>query len=312
MSDKFQDLGITADYEQFKSEMLEILKQPAMFDAVPEHLLKEKELVLNEKETSTGCEFSVKVVLDGEKVHKVKDDHPAELDWVMKDIDYEYNEEQRCVMSTIYGQYDNSKPEGRQLQLKTFCFFLEPLQIMFYWELPNGDRLAHQDAANALQPYVEAICARIKDRKIKLTLDKEKKSVVSGPMEEHISYDALVNGLFAYYKKTNLEVVEATIVEEGEEKVVKNLTSKDGGHEVGTQVLTKDSSDGTLVMDFKGTKPETEAMSRTLHIKVNKDPLTLENWVIMKGERMTNYQHLLAVQAAVDEVVTPATSGWFF
>merc|ERR1711920_560565 len=195
------------------------------------------------------------------------------------DIDYVYKEKERTLKSHNYNS--RSEDEKRVLTHKADSLFLDPLQIMYYITMPDGTRVADSGVVAGLQPIVDIVAFKIKDRKVRAVWDKEKGSISpKDPMDEVIDYDKLFDEW-------------ARILEEGKEEQ----------HET----ISADKSTGSMKI--------TTMDGKTIHIEVKKSPLTFE--VSKKnsaGESVANNALKLRVQLEIDKVMKTLESsgGWLW
>ncbi|CAK9082140.1 unnamed protein product [Durusdinium trenchii] len=177
-------------------ETMAMLRYP--LDPISEGLLKE--LVLKDLDENT---FLLKVILDGKKLDSVGYGKGDGTDRVRYWKKVTVNP---AAMSISVVDYVNDGEMGAWItdakeEVVSTCsvnFLEDPVQIEFCLD-KDGERLASPEHRDGMYPWTDAIVANImsfKNAKVKVRPDapsiKEKglKSLVSEPMDEHVSYES--------------------------------------------------------------------------------------------------------------------------
>jgi hypothetical protein len=307
LSQTFKEAGLPDDYDKFWPEMIRVIK-------VPHELATEgpwmKSFENPETKTDGGIDFTVKIVLDKEKLKDIPGVGEMKNDVVKKYSEYSFNIEDRTLIEKAYQQHEvGSEPK---LMLTSVVSFLEPLQIMLYWELPDGTRFGNQDTANALMPYTERIATRILTRTIKLTLDEGKKAVLSGPIDEEvIAGDAFFDKYERFVKEDprslSIALPGMTIASTEETDGATVVTvNDDKGNYAFTKKVVSDKSAATVVVE------EISSMGSAKNfLKIHKDPTSLEIWKEAGGQRFADDGVMESMQEVVEQVLAYSSS-WFW
>lgn len=321
LSDPFKDLGLADNWEDFAKELLLNVKNktPEYFQALQDGSFKK--LDIDEKSTDNGEEFTVKVILDGEKVADALPPDAKGKDWIRKDTDSVFNKKDRTITSFHYNEPAGRAIDAeRALSYKAVTKFLDPLQIVFYIELPDGSRKTDQGMADMLQPVLHPIAYKLKDRKVKIIVAPGKDAFVpTGPMDEVITYDNFMTYGAGAMKTVmsnmipGIEVIsEEEVGEGGVFMQFKSTAIGDGGTKF-IRIIPDKAAD-TIVMESNAGKE-----NRNMVFKVAKDPLTFEAYLSKDGEKvplaslneMDKDYSLMIFQETVEETVRKSGS-WFW
>lgn len=315
LSDKFGDIGLPEDFELFAEEMWKVAKKPGD----PNFFRYEKYCkpdACKETVTDDGTViFEMSYVLDGEKWKQV-DPTADGLDYVTVDQVVKFDKANRKLTSNIYNAPRKAELE-RTPNFTTNTHFLDPLQIMYYWTLPDGTTVAGEVVMQTLQPYVDAIARRIKERKVKLRFDEEAKVVQPvGPIDEITDYDRFFDAYVKLLKKPQeIPNVENSNVSEEESGNTTTVTWDAKGPQQswkGSVKVTADKTKGSIMLE--NTLP-----IRFLKItEITKDPLTYMTWTEgiagdpEEGKKTTSEFVWDGEQEFVEDVVKEATSWGFW
>ncbi|CAK9081053.1 unnamed protein product [Durusdinium trenchii] len=281
-------------------------------DPISEGLLKE--LVLKDLDENT---FLLKVILDGKKLDSVGYGKGDGTDRVRYWKKVTVNP---AAMSISVVDYVNDGEMGAWItdakeEVVSTCsvnFLEDPVQIEFCLD-KDGERLASPEHRDGMYPWTDAIVANImsfKNAKVKVRPDapsiKEKglKSLVSEPMDEHVSYESFFAQLVTSSREA-LSSVPGNVMEESAGEM--RFTNTSEGGEVSTNVVKFNESTGEFVVTFSSQGKVRSELHRVVH----RSPLVMEGWDIdADGNRLSGMAKAKEVQKNINNMIDKANS-WF-
>jgi len=275
--------------------------------------------------------FTTRTVLDGVKLDSLgrgpkAAGQKAGTNFVLVYWKGKVDRKKNCMQSQIYvseGCWEGSDRDNTDVEWTVNTFISNaPHGIESYSLNKDGEHVADDQAKMAVQDMTEKSLAAIKKRKVKVEREQDSvdtpgaKSVMTGPMDEFISFKAFFTALIKKVKeKAQLDAQQdsqITIDEKGKFQFTFTLpvgpligegqtpdTQK--GH---TQITWDDNNGKMNVISRIGDIPE------EWHYRMHKDPLRFEAWLVVDGQRKSDRGVAVQAQMYVDEIIEGSQS-WF-
>ncbi|CAJ1379276.1 unnamed protein product [Effrenium voratum] len=297
--------------EEAFEECLALLKYP--LDSASESLLKELSL----KETD-DCNFTLKVILDGKKLdgygYGKGDGTDRVRNW--KKVSADRSKLRiTCVDYVDEGKMGAWVTDAKEEPI-TQCvvnMLKDPGQIEFCLDR-KGQRRADPKFRDGLYAWSDAIIGSVqaqKRAKVKVQPDapsiqeKGLKSMVSEPMDEHVSYDNFFPQLVKAVKTLISGVPKISVEEVSDEEL--RGTAVDEKGETTTHAVKFSQSAGTLCWTITAGDKVMSQMHRVVH----RDPLVMEAWDIgPDGARSCGISKAKQMQKNINDAIEKANS-WF-
>lgn len=291
-------------YEDLIDGTFDYLKLPSPH---VEPVLKNVEV---KDESESG--YTVKVILDGAKLDQFGFGNGKGTDRVNGWLKVEVDRAAGMIHTQSYvpmgGQFIDEASDAKAFFESFTKVLKDPVRIEYYMVV-DGARMAGPAQAALLKTFVDPIVEMSKTRKVRFLPDQDsiaepgKKSVISEPMDEHISYDTLWTSITDW--KSGFEGKEITEVSENEV-----FASGEGGVEPadGATTVTFDKEKGTI----NRTRTIAGKVQETSYTVVHQDPLRMEVWV-EAGEEKTRLagRHIaMYTTVVVEQVISKASSWW--
>mmetsp|Transcript_74836 Transcript_74836/g.173433 ORF Transcript_74836/g.173433 Transcript_74836/m.173433 type:complete len:325 (-) Transcript_74836:103-1077(-) len=291
-------------FDDMVDGVIEVLKDPA--PVVQRSVLKATEVVdLSEKE------FTVKVILDGQKLDVVGYGDGKGTDKVMIWMKVTHDPEdtvkaESYISNPETGDWLPDAKDAIVYSTSVSKILKDPVRIEYYMENNNKERLTGQPIADTITGYLSAILEMKKERKVKCTpeldslKDAGKKSVISAPMDEFTTYDKLFDAMTDFAK----EFPEADIQKVSENEV--HITGPNGVETpAGSLDVFFDKETGELCRTHTiGGK----VMDKNYGI-LHKEPLQLEAWLEKDGNRIAGKPHAKMMEIML-ETKLDGLSSW--
>ncbi|CAE7595409.1 scoF [Symbiodinium natans] len=267
--------------------------------------------------------FVLKVILDGQKLDKVgfgKGDGTDRMRmWkkvVCDDAGLKLVVEDYVSEATM-GSWVDEASDKEVCNTCTLLVEKSPPRLLFIFDDKDGKRMSDAPVRDALYQWSDMIVGGVqafKNSKVKVTGDADsstdpgKKSMLTGPMDDHVTYDKFWAQHLKYCKDfvRNLPGAQCEDISEDEFKGTLVLDPAKPT-EVSTHTVraAKSESKVTWTIEHDG-KVMTE-----MHRIVHQSPLVLEGWdVDSTGARIAGKSKAKELQKAVNEIIVKANS-WF-
>jgi len=286
---------ITVDYDAFVDELMAVLRYPV---PPPMEPLVKKVLVT---EKDNPDEFDVKVILDPVKLQALgvanKDD--PSLDRIQVHTNVKIDRKNRFAASENYKSYWAG--EEPQLLIHTRADFTteSPFRLDYFWTTPEGERMANEMTRGMLQPVVNQIFDLLADRQVVLKLNDDKKTAACDPIDDCITtYEPLFDALI-YSMKNTPKIVAEDISET-------KFKTTPPGENAPYSIATFDKDQGSIKIDTFQSEDDKKLM--TVVYSFSKDPLFIEVWAEVEGEKVTGKSIVKVLQNYIDAAVEKATS----
>jgi len=293
-------------------ETVALLRYP--MDPITEGL--KKELQITELDANS---FVIKLILDGKKLDGFGYGKGDGTDRVRHWKKVVAKPEKLSISVTDYvpeallGEWLSDAKE----EAVSFCeinFLQDPPQIEFCIDDKDGNRLANPETRDGLYSWSDNIVNNIhsfKTAKVKMTPDstsiaeKGLKSMVSEPMDEHVSYENFFPQMVKFTRDFLAQVPGITL-DETESEIRGSVTNEQG--EVTRHLLKFSEATGEMTV----TVSHQDKVRTELHRKVHSGPpLVLEAWdVDAEGHRLTGAAKAKEIQKNMNIMIDKANS-WF-
>lgn len=298
------------EYDVLVSEVMECMKYP--IGPYKEPVLKAVEV-----EEHGADDFTVKVILDGNKLDSFgygKGDGTDRVDlWVRVTA----NREKRTLESHIIvgepGAWINEvDPAQKVVAISKTLFNTDPLRLEFHiLATETGTRYAGDRAKAAIAGCLNTALGNLASRKVKIFGDQpsltnpDLKSCVSEPIDEHSDYDTFFTYLVEAIKAPpGPGSVETNEVSDSEFHVVRTMPE-------GNQFTTKCNYSQKSGEIKHSTFSEKGNMLSSTVLVLHKEPLRLEAWNLdAQGQRNAGRGTAKAFQLLID-VTLAKSSSWF-
>lgn len=311
ISKTFAECGVPDDYDVFIDELIKTCKYPPGSEML-DMALKEKDV--SEVETDEGLSVKTFYAVSAEKARSVSRGLiKMECDLIALDWESMLDKKGRKIITKMYNGRKQDEP--RVLEKTGYCRFLEPLQLVYYWENPDGTRDGGEDVAKALDTHLQRICNNILGRKVKLTADTEKDVVKTEvPMDDVATYDKFFDSYMQVVKDWPTRF-DCIIEDEQDDDGVwcVQYSTKDG-EDAGFILMTYDKEEGRLIIErnFNECIPFMSIMFGVKQtVKITKSPLTYETWWERNAERENCMMFFSGEKDGAESAVKFANRGLF-
>jgi len=294
---------IQFEYAAFLNEIVAFLRYP--IPSTHEAVLKECKV----EEGSSPDEFTVTVTLDPVKLKQYgfENKEKPELERIFAYNKVKINRAERTVETENYKErWAGEEPE---LTVKTMCHFTKegPLQLDYYWTMPDGTRKADSTVCAVLQPIINQVASDLSDRKVVLKVDEDKKCYATGTIDEGVAtYEKFFDAVIAV-TKDGTAAAQGTVedISEAKFKIIPAAES------MPYTVVSLDKEKGTILYDLMSTDG-TKKVSSTCYT-FTKTPLSLEITIAGEdGGKIAGQGTQRILQRLMDGAVYKCSGGsWF-
>lgn len=296
--------------EEAYEETIALLKYP--MDPITEGL--KKDLQVTQQDANT---FVMKLILDGKKLDSFGYGKGDGTDRVRfwKKVTCNRDKFSITVQDYVPERELGAWVTEAKEEVKASCeinFLQDPPQIEFCVD-QEGKRWADPETRDGLYSWTDNILGGLhafKTAKVKVIPDqpsiKEKglKSMVSEPMDEHVSYENFFPQMVKFTKDFLGKVPNMTL-DESDGEIRGSVTNEQG--EVTKHVVKFDEAAGEMSI----TMIQQDKVRAELHRKVHRSPLVVEAWDLdAEGQRLTGSAKAKEIQKNVNVMIDKANS-WF-